>query len=604
MADDSPQWFSRRRLLHGLSTGFVGLLAGCSNNGGTETTDSAEPTETDTMDILTTTKLQPTSTPTQTDEPTSTPASEPAIQIQNLSLAQTADPLPPVWTQGTDLEAFQTVLSAEITARNSLTIRRIALSRNETELRTLNPGQKSWNSQLRLTPDQLTTSTANLQIEAEASNGSIQSDFIEIPGKDVPETYKVDFIYGRNEEIKNSIIEDKKERIQDSNKEISEQEAREEAEEYAENYIQQHGDQVTEDPVITSYETPEEIEHNKKEIDLAALEYWHDNDFPQVADQPEEAREFVESIRPLEEAEGMAREAMIEGFYPNRDESSHEYGHFDYEEFSNSESAGEALDWIHRYLFNWQTRYPGSGPISTEDEQYAAVLQEALDEHTDIDSHFWAFDLPSNEGNATHGNGLVYDEDKNELRVMETIAGPATWESEISQYHCKIEDSNYLNLEHEASDEYWHPLRFAEEYQSEHKSVAEEFDNLSFKEAKGWTASLFRGITTGFGDEDIEETVFSSGITISNEYLADVTKKLRNWNRKDEYDQELFNKIKNQSKVYNKLYSMDENFVVCGNVENPQYAKVEDEGLIEDIWEDEEGRYDEFNQYLTGEVAA
>ncbi|ELZ96158.1 hypothetical protein C441_04934 [Haloferax sulfurifontis ATCC BAA-897] len=42
----------------------------------------------------------------------------------------------------------------------------------------------------------------------------------------------------------------------------------------------------------------------------------------------------------------------------------------------------------------------------------------------------------------------------------------------------------------------------------------------------------------------------------------------------------------------------DTNHVIYGITENPQYAVVEDDSIIEDVWEDTDGEYDDFNQFL------
>ncbi|MBC9987943.1 hypothetical protein E4P24_16495 [Haloferax sp. AS1] len=42
----------------------------------------------------------------------------------------------------------------------------------------------------------------------------------------------------------------------------------------------------------------------------------------------------------------------------------------------------------------------------------------------------------------------------------------------------------------------------------------------------------------------------------------------------------------------------DTNHVIYGDTENPQYAVVEDDSLIEEVWEDSSGEYDDFNQFL------
>ncbi|QIB80112.1 hypothetical protein G3A49_13650 [Haloferax volcanii] len=42
----------------------------------------------------------------------------------------------------------------------------------------------------------------------------------------------------------------------------------------------------------------------------------------------------------------------------------------------------------------------------------------------------------------------------------------------------------------------------------------------------------------------------------------------------------------------------DTNHVIYGTTENPQYAVVDNGSLLEDIWEDSGGEYDDFNQFL------
>ncbi|QRY21720.1 hypothetical protein JT689_00705 (plasmid) [Halobacterium sp. GSL-19] len=46
------------------------------------------------------------------------------------------------------------------------------------------------------------------------------------------------------------------------------------------------------------------------------------------------------------------------------------------------------------------------------------------------------------------------------------------------------------------------------------------------------------------------------------------------------------------------MRDQENNHVVYGDTENPQYAVVEDSEVIDDVWKDEEGHYDDFNQFL------
>lgn len=389
----------------------------------------------------------------------------------------------------------------------------------------------------------------------------------------LPSNYRVHFVPGENQELRRQI----------PRSQLSE-------------YQQEFGANLITESTIFS--EPAEDQRRNKEIDLLALEWWHDNDYQNI--QHQEGSRFVESIGTESEPGTIEHQAKNEPFmveYPNSDGESNTYGSFDYQQFSNSSSAGEALDWVHRYLFNWQRNYNDPGPISTEDELYAATLQESLDTYTNIESHFWAFDLPE-ASRSTHGNGLVYDETNNEIRIMETILGPGTQTRgvEDKQHHPVVEDSNYLNEDHDAYDALWHPLRFADYHQQD---TVEGHENLDFQERKFYAASMFRSMGTGFQDNDLEAGLVDSGAVLTTEYLIDITQKLSNWNENDEYYAELFEEIKNQAKVYNKLASEeDENYVMYGTVEDPNVAKVESDNLVRRIWNDQEGEYNDFEQYL------
>lgn len=361
-------------------------------------------------------------------------------------------------------------------------------------------------------------------------------------------------------------------------------------------YQQEHGANIITESSIFS-ENPGE-EWRQKKVDLLGLEWLHDNDYENFG--RDEAAPFVESIGADSPEGSISFEAKNNPRnlpYPNSNGKSNTYGNFDYEEFSNSDSVGEALDWVQSYLFNWQRLYDNPGPISTEDALYAAVLQEGLDTHTDIESHFWSFDLPE-ASRSTHGNGLVYDKSNNELRVMETIAGPVTQDSANGepQYHPRVEDSNYLDEEHHAYNQWWHPLRFAEDHQQD--TLDRFHDSLDFKERKEYAASLIMGMSTGGHEGDVEPGSLTD-VGATTEYVTDLTEKLRNWNQNKEYDQELFRDIKSQSKVWQKLANEeDENYVIYGTADDPKYAKVESTGIVSQIWEDQEGEFDDFEQHL------
>ncbi|WP_257298068.1 hypothetical protein [Haloarchaeobius sp. FL176] len=392
-----------------------------------------------------------------------------------------------------------------------------------------------------------------------------------------PRNYRLHLIPGRNRSVRAEVSTDQ-----------------------LDQYREEFGtDVVTEAGVFSE---PAEDHWRNMEVDLLALEWWHDNDYENI--QHDEGSQFVESIGTESEPGTIEHEAKNNPRIPylNSEGESNTYGYFSYQEFSDSNSVGEALDWIQRYLFNFQKNWNDSGPISTEDELYTAVLQESLDNHTELGSHFWAFDLPE-ASRSTHGNGLAYDQTNNELRIIETVSGPETAESTSNgldlQYHPLVEDSNYLNEDHDAYNSWWHPLRFADDHRED--TVEGHHDSLDFETRKLFAADILAGITGGYHDEedfDNSKTNVEAGIAISTEYIVGLTDKLLNWNTNDEYDAELFNEIKNQAKTYSKLRKEGENYVMYGTVESPNVAKVESANLLDRIWRDQRGQYDDFGEHI------
>ncbi|GAA0674118.1 hypothetical protein ACFQDG_09315 [Natronoarchaeum mannanilyticum] len=468
-----------------------------------------------------------------------------SVNVNKIDLSAHEDTirLPSVWTDEDSLEDVQATLTAEIEADSKL---------GEAVLESNGEEYQSWNDLGRTLEQEITVPPGDLQNGENTftltSNRNKDSHRIT---KETPQTHLLN-------------LQPANENNADSN-------------------------------IFTTYQPPKQIQHNQLTIDLQKLENWHDNDYENIEHQ--EGSQFIQSIgtdTPEDSISHQAKTRPESVRYPNEEGKSNTYGHFDYQKFSSSESVGEALDWLQTYLFNWQRNFDDPGPISTEDELYAAVLQEGLDQHTDIESHFWAFDLPEAPA-STHGNGLVYDQTNNELRIMETISAPETWSPETGeQYHPLVENSNYLNPDHDAYSSWWHPLRFNGEKTGK--------NSLSLRDGNFYASTVLRGIATG-QDEDVELTTNSaeSGIAPVGNYLPDLMDKLRNWNVNDEYDEELFQEIKDQSKAYNKLRNGHENYLVGGTVENPIYAKV-DQSTVEKAWNNPEETIVDYVEELDEEI--
>jgi hypothetical protein len=517
------------------------------------------------------TSSTPVDTPTNTPpEEAETPTPTPSVDLE-LEVLQEPPPLPAIWTDENNVENYHTGLKTVAQTDNG-SLGTIKLQNNKDTLQKWDKQNKTLDTTQKLPIKQLHPGENQLTIQTEKFGEQTTTT----AQKQVPELKKLDIKPGTNKSIRDQVSQE---------------------------YLNQN--QVPENhPIYTNYQTPNQLKYNKYHIDLTALEWWHDNDVQNIF--PEETQKFVQSVGPREQATGIAKEAMINGeatLYQNWEESQYENGHFIYNDEENgrglvqADSAREALDWLHPYLFNWQRKYEGSGPISTEDEIYAAAIQETLDGHTDIDTHAWAFDLPTT-ARSTHGNGLIWDETNNELRILETISGPVTQTPEEVekgnfQYHPLIEDSGYLIEENDGYQEWWHPLRF--------DGTNPDF-SLKFEDGKDYASRALIGISTAWHDEDRDNSEWwtEAGVALTTEYVSDRIDKLANYND-NSFD---FNQLKQESKLMNHLWEEHNGNAVMylDKEDNLAVAEGVDDQVLEDIWKDEEGQYDDFDAYIEQQV--
>jgi len=401
---------SRRSVLSLLGMGLTVGLAGCTSLTGTEpAADGSEQdgngtNETANLSIRISTEAQPSQ-------------------------------LPSIWTDSESIEDFQT----EFSVGTSGSPTQATVSNEQVEI-----GQDSdqWNGDsVTVQPGQMSQGEQTFTATAQKSGATAQDSTT--ASKATPGNYKIDVIPQRNEELRSTIQENSDE----------------------DNYLEARGGFTEEDPVFNSYSSHEQLGFDKLGVDLTALEWRHDNDYEKLSPDPEtdpnvKTTQFVQSIGTdtgNPEIERVKNNPILRP-YPNSS-GGRDPGQWDYEQFSSSNTLGEALDWLHPYLFNWQQMMTEGPPISSEDFIYAPTLEQSLEQHTDIEAHAWDFDLDE------HGNGLIYGKNPDgtdELRVMETVASPLT-----SSYNASIEQSDYLTPGTEGFNAYWHPLRFGWEEHSD-----------------------------------------------------------------------------------------------------------------------------------------
>jgi len=529
---------TRRDILSLLGVGLTAGLAGCNSLTDTE------------------------SSPDSSEQNGNSTNGNPDISV-SISTESEPSQLPSIWNDHS-IEDYQ----AEFTVETGGSPAQATVSNGKVEI---NQDSEQWNEDsVTVQPGQMQSGEQGFTATAQKNNSTAE-DTIQA-SKPTPGNYKIDVIPERNEELRSTIENNSDE----------------------ENYIEARGGFTEQDPVFNTYSSHEHVGFDKLEVDLTALEWRHDNDYQTLTEgATQKTKEFLQSIgtdtgnpeiQAVKNGEGTT-------WYPNGNFEEREVGRFNYEKFANAETLGEALGPLHSYFFNWQSKMTDSGPISSEDFVYAPTLEQAIEQknNKDLEAHAWDFDLDE------HGNGLIYGKNadgSDELRIMETVANPVTASAKNvhDQLHPLVEDSNYLNPEHEEFNRYWHPLRFGWEGHS-------DSTRWNFEEEKRRASVVVRNMASS------DHPVSAGGVAASDqnslglttEYLQDFTEKLRTYNENDADFQELYN----QSKMIDKfMHDQKNNHVVYGDTENPQYAVVEDESVIEGIWGDDQGQYDDFNQFL------
>jgi len=541
--DETPS--DRRRFLALVSGSLTVGVAGCSAlTGSKDTSDEAPPGGTET---------------------TETGTSTPALSI-SISTANQPSQLPPIWRDHS-IEDFQ----AQFTVETFGSPESVTVSNGKVEL-TQDSAQWT-DGTLTVQPGQM--KRGEQEFTATASHGDQHAQDTVTATKPTPGTHKLDIVPQRNDDLRRRISENADE----------------------DNYLQQRGGFVTEDPVFDTYSSHDQLGFDKVGIDLAAYEWYHDDSYTGLPPRQDiETKDWVESIGT--DTGNSTIEAIKSGerapamWYPNGSFEDRIVGSFDYEEFANADTVGEALGWIHPYLFNWQSVMTDSGPISTEDALYAPSLEQAIESknNKDLEVHAWDVELPGG-----HGNGLIYGKNADgseELRVMETVSSPVTGKGEDVELHPLVEDSGYLTPGNDGFKEYWHPLRFGMDGENSHKHHAIGFESRKRKAARMAGDMVLSSQLEG---GDVETVGGDNSLAPTTEYMLDFNSKLRNFNSNGADFQGLYN----QAKVMRKLSSDKENRqIIYGNTENPQYAAVDGVNVVQEVWADTAGEYDDFEDYL------
>lgn len=339
------------------------------------------------------------------------------------------------------------------------------------------------------------------------------------------------------------------------------------------------GNIQTNNPIYANYNTPHNqdtlIHDPEKTYDL------HKQVFEQLEDVDETISRYVSSIREDSE-ETVAKEESgivhVDG-----------YERFSEENWLNADPQ-DSVRLAIRYLMALDQRYEGNHSGRTA-EYTTAVTQAFEQEHPEYNIH--AFPASIHAG--SRGAGLVHIEDTDTLCLFEVLlSGIDDWdENEQLDYVVpKIDNSEYFRDDQASERSTHHPLRFGENERERTRGIS------NFEDAKTYAASMFvtmnkpSVVGENATDVNIIENAYDEGFALTTGYLSDVTENLRFYNDSN-FDSADFDTIRSQSALAFELNQQhDDNFVLGGSVDSPWILRVEDDNLLDDIWADADGEYD------------
>jgi len=126
-----------------------------------------------------------------------------------------------------------------------------------------------------------------------------------------------------------------------------------------------------------------------------------------------------------------------------------------------------------------------------------------------------------------------------------------------------------------------------------------ELAGIDYEEAARYAGTALRRMVTSLEDDITEKILDTEDLAITQNYLNDIIDEMRRTG-----DDISFEDIYDQAKMVHGLAEDDGRYVISGTAENPVYTKVDNSEIIQKVWQDEEGEYNNFTQaYLDGATA-
>jgi len=392
----------------------------------------------------------------------------------------------------------------------------------------------------------------------------------EEPDIDRPDNFRWDMVPGRNEQLRDNLGQ------------------------YVEDSV---GGLVEEHP---AFEYSTESKRDDIAIDFNALKLYRDSNFDIMAQNTafEEvgpglsAEEYVEAFV----NEDMHRVAKTEVFRSHDSDAPESYTS---EAWLNAETVEESLDLGHSFIGS-AVPQQRIGPA-----EQGVILREAYKRHHDFDVLAWETNMGFETGYDDRITGLMYSPDDDKLRAHDvsppTQVGQQGEDTDFTRkWHSEIQEWNIFD----ESGELFHPLLFhTDEWNRQ---------NPGFRRAKGEAYNAIAGIANGTSIFNLSEAIEGEGserqgsLAPTTGLTKQLTRTMLEYNENNADFQDMWD----YANISELLLKKDGNYIIDTASEDESYERVfdgnlavyevEDESVVDEVWEDQAGEYDNFGQVYDG----
>ena len=383
---------------------------------------------------------------------------------------------------------------------------------------------------------------------------------------DRPDNFRWDMVPGRNDQL------------------------REELGQYVEGDV---GGLVEDHP---AFEYSTDSERDDVEVDFEALKLYRDSNFDIMAQNTafEEvgpglsAEEYVEAFV----NEDMHRVAKTEVFRSHDSDAPETY---DAEAWLTADTVEESLDLGHSFIGS-AVPQQRVGPA-----EQGAILREAYKRYHDFDVLAWETHMGFDTGYDDRITGLMYSPDDDKVRAHDVsppieVGQQAEDGGLTRKWHSEIQEWNVFD----DGGELFHPLLFHTDEWNRQKP--------GFRNAKNWATTTVSNIAnnTPYGQlaEAAGHTDFDEigNIAPTTGLTRQLTRTMLGYNENDADFQDLWD----FANISNTLLLGDGNYIIDTATDEGNYNgvfdgeiavyEVEDDSVVDEVWEDQAGEYDNFGE--------